>query len=188
MTKFYIGDWHYNHENAIKFDARPFCDVSDMNKQLVTNWNKVVTNNDIVYIVGDMFWKVSQENVKNVIDSLHGEKILIAGNHDNTSYYKYFKKVSEYMDIKDNNHHIILCHYPIVFYRNHYYKDDSQRTYHFYAHVHNTWEYEATKRSIAMLEKEYNTGCYAYNVGAMMPWINYTPRTMEEIITKGQRY
>lgn len=32
------------------------------------------------------------------------------------------------------------------------------------------------------MEELYTTPCQMFNVGAMMPWMDYTPRTLDEII------
>ena len=32
-----------------------------------------------------------------------------------------------------------------------------------------------------LLEELYCRKCNMFNIGAMMPWMNYTPRTLEEI-------
>jgi len=33
-----------------------------------------------------------------------------------------------------------------------------------------------------LMENLYDRQCEMYNVGAMMPWMDYTPRTLDEII------
>lgn len=42
------------HENAIKFDHRPFESVQEMHEVILKNWNDRVTNGDFVYLLGDM--------------------------------------------------------------------------------------------------------------------------------------
>ena len=38
------------------------------------------------------------------------------------------------------------------------------------------------ERDKFLMQELYNRPCFMYNVGAMMPWMNYTPRTLDEII------
>ena len=58
MSKiFFTSDLHFGHKNIIKFDNRPFFDVSDMNKELIKRWNNKVTKDDVVYVCGDFIWK-----------------------------------------------------------------------------------------------------------------------------------
>ena len=54
--KFYISDLHIDHANILGFDNRPFKDVEEMNNELIHRWNDVVSDGDLVYILGDMFW------------------------------------------------------------------------------------------------------------------------------------
>lgn len=177
--KFYIADWHYGHENIIYFDNRPFKNVKEMNEALINNWNSAVSPADITYILGDMFWCLTDEAI-NVLDKLNGTKFLIKGNHDRCTDKKFinkFAKVTDYMEIKDDNRNVILCHYPINCFKNHFYG-----TYHLYGHVHSSFEYNITEHNKYLMEELYGISCKMYNVGVMMPYMNYTPRTLDEIL------
>lgn len=183
MNKFYIADWHYNHANAIAFDNRPFTSVEEMNESLIQRWNNVVGDEDTVYILGDMFW-CKQEEAMPVLDKLKGKKILIKGNHDkcnNTDFAKKFEKITEYMEIKDGDRNIVLCHYPIPCFKNHFYG-----WYHLYGHVHSSFEWNMMQNVKFQMKALYDKRCKMYNVGAMMDYIDYTPRTLSEIISKGR--
>lgn len=180
MKNFYIADWHYNHKNILDLDNRPFKDVEEMNKALVERWNNTVTNEDVVYSLGDMFWcnpDISME----IMDQLNGTKVLIRGNHDkkNAALEKKFDKVADYLEIIDGKQHVVLSHYPIPCFKNHYYG-----WYHLYGHVHNSFEYNMMKRTKYLMEELYGKQCKMFNVGAMMSYMDYTPRTLDEIIKK----
>ena len=75
MSKFYISDLHFDHKNVIPYDNRPFYNVEEMNKTLIDNWNSVVTKNDCVYILGDMFW--NNNNAENILSQLMYLNLLI---------------------------------------------------------------------------------------------------------------
>lgn len=81
---YYIADMHFGHENVIRFDNRPFADTEEMDKCMISYWNSRVTNNDTVYILGDIFWGNEKLSIK-IINQLKGHKILIKGNHDRVS-------------------------------------------------------------------------------------------------------
>lgn len=85
---FLIGDTHFSHRNIIKYCNRPFLDVDDMNEQLIKNWNKVVSANDIVYVVGD-FALCGKQKIIEIGQRLNGRKRLILGNHDQASMETY---------------------------------------------------------------------------------------------------
>ncbi len=179
QKKFYISDWHYGHNNCLAFDDRPFTSLEEMNQALIDRWNSVVSPGDIVYVLGDMFWCKESEAIP-VLDSLAGEKFLIKGNHDrvdSAQFKEHFVKIDEYMEIVDGDRRIVLCHYPIPCFKNHYYG-----WYHLYGHVHNSFEYMMMEHDKFLMKELYDKPCKMFNVGAMMPYMDYTPRTLDEII------
>lgn len=67
-----------------------------MNNALVSNWNKVVAPNDIVFHLGD-FCFGDRKTWKSFCSKLNGTKYLIQGNHDreNEIYYEGFELVCD---------------------------------------------------------------------------------------------
>lgn len=178
--KYYISDLHIGHKSIIAFDQRPFFDLNEMHETIIKNWNSVVSNNDEVYILGDFAWK--NELALEVLRQLKGKKYLILGNHDrvNTEFEKHFVWVKELETIKDGDTNIVLCHYPIAHWRNADYG-----YVHLYGHIHTGRDYEPFKEYTAKMKaREIPKGTIpyeCYNVGCMMPYMNYTPRTLKEI-------
>ena len=80
--KYYISDLHLLHENAIKYDHRPFDSIQEMHEAIMKNWNDRVTNGDIVYILGDISLRGKNEDLIAFVARLKGRKVLIKGNHD----------------------------------------------------------------------------------------------------------
>ena len=78
---FFTSDTHFGHKNIIKYCNRPFSDIDEMNKVLINNWNKVVSEGDIVFHLGDFafggfpLWE-------SIRSRLNGSIYLIRGNHD----------------------------------------------------------------------------------------------------------
>lgn len=178
--KFYISDWHYGHKNCLAFDNRPFTTIEQMNTALVERWNSVVKPGDSVYVLGDMFW-CNADTAIPILNSLAGEIFLVKGNHDRCHIKRFvdqFVKVSEYMEIEDKDRKVVLCHYPIPCFKNHFYG-----WYHLYGHVHNSFEYNMMEHTKFLMKELYDRQCNMFNVGAMMPWMDYTPRTLNEIIS-----
>lgn len=189
---YYIADCHLFHDNVIKFDNRPFNTIEDMNKTIIDNWNARVQKNDHVYILGDFIWK-KRSAWPEIINSLKGRKTLIIGNHDPREYSLEIKKcfdgITDYKEISESNKKIILCHYPIPFHKH----DNREDYYMLYGHVHNSREFEYLKQ----LRKEIRKRSFQkegrplgnfINVGCMMPWMDYTPRTLGEIIAGDDEY
>jgi calcineurin-like phosphoesterase family protein len=177
--KLYIADWHYGHANCIYFDARPFKDVEEMNKELVRRWNEAVNLCDTVYVLGDMFWCKGEEAIA-VLKQLNGNIILVKGNHDrchDNRFAREFAKIDDYLEVDDNGRKIVLSHYPIPCYKNHFYG-----WLHLYGHVHTSFEWNMMEHNKYLMEELYTRPCEMYNTGAMLPYMDYTPRTLDEII------
>ena len=177
---YYIGDLHFNHKNIINLDSRPFNDIEEMENILIKNWNSVVKSNDHVYILGDFCWGKVDKWVE-LLDKLNGLKYLIIGNHDDfktvNKIRDKFVGVYNYLEIKDQGYKLVLCHYPIASWNGMY-----KGTIHLYAHVHNTSDNDLYKAHLKSLEDVVDPPLQAYNVGCMIDYMNYTPRTLEEII------
>lgn len=75
-----ISDTHFFHSKIIEYTNRPFESVEHMNKVLVRNWNELISQDDIVYHLGD--FAMGKENVAELVQQLNGKIILIVGNHD----------------------------------------------------------------------------------------------------------
>ncbi|WP_455190555.1 metallophosphoesterase [Eubacterium ramulus] len=103
--KYYISDLHLFHENAIKFDHRPFASIQEMHEVILKNWNDRVTNGDFVYILGDVSLRGKNEDLIAFVACLKGRKVLIRGNHDDVSDYRYqqlFTEICDYKEIYDS--------------------------------------------------------------------------------------
>lgn len=191
MTNFYISDLHIGHENILRFENRPFADINEMNNKIIENWNSRVCNSDTVYILGDFIWAKETEWPA-IVGSLAGNKVLIRGNHDPKQFSaatkRMFQEITDLKENKDSGKHVVMCHYPIPFFR----ADFAPTAFMLYGHVHQTIEYEY----IAKLRREIKSNAAGHstpngnfiNVGCMMPYMNYTPRTLDEIIEGDARY
>lgn len=172
---FYIGDWHYGHANIIAYDNRPFQSIGEMNEVLIQKWNSKVQDGDTVYVLGDMFWR--PRDAADVMGRLKGSKVLIRGNHD-SSPSDQFTQVASYLEVSDNGRLVVLCHYPVLGHR-----DMFRGAVHLYAHVHTGYDWHILEDTKSRLEALYERPMAMYNTGAMMPWMGYEPRTLDEIQT-----
>ena len=182
---FFISDLHFGHTNVLKFDNRPYFTIEDHDANLIERWNHAVCNDDVVYILGDVSWHDAGKTIE-ILNSLNGSKHLIVGNHDkqllkNKKFRDCFLDISDYKEIDLNagrgNYNIVLCHYPIPCFNRHYYG-----AYHLYGHVHNSFEWNMMEHLKAEMTQLYSKPCNMYNVGCMIPYMDYTPRTLEAIL------
>lgn len=187
--QYYIADCHFGHNNVLRFDNRPFKDIEEMENVMVGNWNSVVRLDDTVYILGDFCWGKADEWLR-IVKKLKGNKVLIEGNHDlrnpPAELKSLFADIKPYKEVTDNGRQVILCHFPIPFYRH----SSAKLYFMLCGHVHNTAENEFLEKwtkEMRETQGEFNGLPFSnrgqiYNVGCMMPWVGYTPRTLDEII------
>ncbi len=170
---FLTSDCHFNHENILKYeDSRGFNSIEEMNEKIIENWNSVVQDEDLVYILGDMFMG-SLEGIDEIMPRLKGRKYLVIGNHDTRprveKMAQYLEGYSEMITIRiPKKRRATLCHYPM---REWYNKDNG--SYHFYGHVHGN-----EHRGGLNLEKG------SFHVG--MDTNNLTPITLEYAIEQAK--
>ena len=185
MSIYFTSDMHIGHNNVLTFDNRPFKNTDEMEEQLIKKWNDKVNPNDTVYCLGDIFW-CNDQKAYEILGTLKGKKILIPGNHQkgvkDMRNRKMFESISDYIETRIDGQDIIMSHYPIFSWRSMRYG-----AIHLYGHVHNTEEQRLYEQHIKLL-RSYELPCLAYNVGCMMPYMNYEPQDLETILEKGEEY
>lgn len=178
---FFISDLHFGHKNILSFDNRPFSSIEEHDEFLINSWNNKVGIDDDVWILGDISWYNSTKTIE-IFNQLNGIKHLCKGNHDskllkNRQVQNLFVEICDYKEIQiENSVGIVICHYPIPCYNNHFYG-----WYHLYGHVHSSFEWNMMERNRYEMTELYNKTCKMYNVGCMMPYMNFEPKTLTEI-------
>ena len=184
---FYISDLHFGHANVLSYDNREFPDIETHDRSLIEKWNEAVSPSDTVWILGDISWYGSKKT-EEILDSLNGTKNLCVGNHDgrilkSPEVRSRFAEIVPYKEItEDSGFGIVLCHYPIPCFNNHYYE-----WIHLYGHVHNSFEENMMRHVAYQMKKLYDKPCNMFNVGCMMPYMNYRPRTLSDIMMFASR-
>lgn len=173
--KFYISDLHIGHKNVIRYDDRPFDSLEEMKRALLCNWNAAVGKKDEVYVLGDFFW--NRQDAEEMLPQLHGSIYLIRGNHDRLtdSMRERFACVQDYAEIKDGDAFVVLCHYPIA-----HWKKSDHGAVHLYGHIHLGRDHRSFGEYVALMRRK-GVPYECHNVGCMLPYMAYTPRTLEEI-------
>ena len=166
---YYTSDLHIGHKNSIQFDNRPFADVDEMEREIISRWNKKVNDEDDVYIVGDIFYHYKNDK-EEFRRKLNGKLHLIVGNHDyemlNTgAALDCFESVDNLKLIIDDGRKVVVCHFPIVSWNMKHHG-----AYHIYGQVHS----KIDEDTLFMMKQER-----AFNAGCMIN--NYEPCTLEEL-------
>lgn len=146
----------------------------------------MVEIDDEVWILGDISWYNATKTIE-IFNQLNGIKHLCIGNHDkkllkSREVRNLFVEIVDYKEIRfSDGIGIVLSHYPIPCYNNHYYG-----WYHLYGHVHNSFEWNMMQHIQYEMKELYNKECNMFNVGCMMTYMDYTPKTLKEIIENVQ--
>lgn len=84
----FTSDLHLGHKNVLTFCNRPFKTVQEMSAGLIQAWNENVNDDDIVFILGDVFWFNNSQEIKKFFKSVKGKHIyIVEGNHDDFEGY-----------------------------------------------------------------------------------------------------
>ncbi len=194
---YYISDLHFfcssqTKDGAVNYDNRPFQNIAEMHDFILKRWNEKITNGDTVYILGDIALRGKNDALIALVAQLKGRKVLIEGNHDDLTDLRYkqlFVEICDYKEITDHYEQqaqkLVLCHYPILMW-----KGQHKGTILLYGHTHNSVENTFFRECIAKinaseelsLRRHGGSEVRAYNVGCMMDYMGYEPRTLKEII------
>lgn len=131
---YFTSDTHFNHTNIISYCQRPFKNVDEMNERIIANWNEVVSEDDIIFHLGDFCLGGAAEWTR-LLDRLNGKIYLIMGNHDRKNirqgFMDRFEHVAMQMHIEVGKQRIYLNHYPFLCFEGGY-KD----VWQLFGHVH----------------------------------------------------
>ncbi len=135
---FFTSDIHMSHKNILSYCSRPFKTVEEMNEGLLTNWNKVIPKDGVVFVLGDVSFDKDITKTICWINQLNGVKHLIKGNHDthvsDAVWQQCFETVSDIKEIQvGSSKKIVLCHYPMVSWNG-----SHRGSWQLYGHVHGT--------------------------------------------------
>lgn len=171
VLNYYISDLHFGHANIIRLCNRPYNTVQEMDEDLINKWNSVITDDDDVYILGDLIFRA--DDPEKYLKALKGRLHIIRGNHDkflnNPGYRRYFESIDQYKELVDNGKRVVLFHFPIAEWNGYY-----GGAIHLYGHIHNSRN--KTSQTMDNIEN-------CYNVGADV--LDFVPRTLAELIERG---
>jgi calcineurin-like phosphoesterase family protein len=132
---YFTSDLHLGHKNIIKYCNRPFLNVEEMNETIINNWNNKITNEDIVYNIGDFCFG----DASYFLSKLNGNKHLLLGDHDKQinnglkklAYIHKEKIIEIPIEVNNKKQLIILCHWCMrTWPKSHY------NSWHLFGHSH----------------------------------------------------
>lgn len=194
---YYISDLHFFcgsqiESGRINYDNRPYQTLEEMHEDMKKKWNRKVTNADTVYILGDIGMRGHSEELIALVAQLKGRKVLVKGNHDDLSDYRLqqlFFDIADYKEVSDSfkgkSYKLALSHYPILLWNGQH-----KGRILLYGHTHVTyedWFFQKCVRDMnadPRLHHEGEQEFLAINVGCMMPYMDYEPRSLREILNQ----
>jgi len=170
--KYLIADHHWGHGGIIKNTQRPFESIHEMNEYMIEMWNSVVGEDDEVYHLGDMSYKINPRLFGEILERLNGKIYLINGNHDKIKLIDRFKDRFEWVkdyyrfpyEYKNEIYDMILFHYPIYSWNRMW-----KGSIHVHGHTHNN-----------SIDFDMKNPGRSVNVGVEL--LNYKPISIEELI------
>lgn len=137
---YWTSDNHFHHIQSFLFkDARGYSTIQEHDEDLIKNWNNTVSNEDIVFNLGDFYlYSDKPEDSLNILRRLNFQTLyMLWGNHNasvkqlyqteiksqyginDVEIYPIIKNlgnkqivfVGEYLESFINNQHIVMSHY-----------------------------------------------------------------------------
>ena len=137
---FVTSDLHFCHDREFVWGARGYADVNEMNEAQVRKWNEVVTDEDEVWVLGDLMLGDFEQGLS-YLKQLKGKIHVCLGNHDTSKREKAYRdlgwdvQLCARMKYKKNSFY--LSHYPTITH-NIDEKELWQVVVNLYGHTHQT--------------------------------------------------
>lgn len=107
MSTYITSDIHFGHVNIVKYTGRPYADVDEMNEAFVSNFNSVLTDEDLLIIVGDAAMGHRADTLR-LFSDIAGTKLLVTGNHDYVHPMHSDKMVEKWMPVYEEHFDAIV--------------------------------------------------------------------------------
>lgn len=173
MGKVFItSDWHFCHDREFIYKPRGFSSVEKMNEEIIARYNEVVSDDDDVYVLGDLMLGDTEKGLE-CVRRLKGRLHVVLGNHDTDSrIHKYEDDLPNVVEItyatkiKYKKFHFFMAHFPAMT-GNLENENLAQMTLDLFGHTHSS-------------SKFYNDIPYMYNVAVDAH--NCYPVDLDEVI------
>lgn len=116
---FFTSDLHLGHDKPFIYEARGFENIEEHDIALINNWNKIVSDDDDVFLLGDVVVGSIATGI-NHLKMLRGKIHIVRGNHDTDAKIakylecKHVVEVAESIRLKVGHRTLLLTHYPLM--------------------------------------------------------------------------
>lgn len=141
MSKVFLtSDLHFGHDREFIWKVRRYDSIQEMNEDYVCKWNATISDEDDVYILGDLMLG-SVENI-GYLERLNGKIHIVLGNHDTATRENMYRELPNVVEVaevgirlKYKKYHFVLTHYPMLT-GNLERESLKQMSCNFYGHTH----------------------------------------------------
>ena len=116
---YFASDPHFAHNKEFLYGPRGFTNIEEHDEALIGNWNSIINDDDVVYVLGDIMLKDNDAGLE-CWNQLRGQKKVIWGNHDSIVKQELIAaspntEILGYATvIKAVSHNFYLSHYPTL--------------------------------------------------------------------------
>ena len=130
MSVYFTSDLHFGHELVLKKypNFRKGSNAAEMDENLITAWNALVTPEDLVYNLGDVSFHKDFAHTCELLRRLNGQHFLVRGNHDEQIVARknellsrrkadgnfMFEQITDYAFVRLGLASAALSHYPMI--------------------------------------------------------------------------
>lgn len=176
---YFTSDLHLGHDRFFIWYQRGFKSVEEMNEGIISRWNSRITDEDDVYILGDLVMG-GVENVE-MLERLNGKLHIIFGNHDGPKKREAYAELDNVIEcgwateLKYRKYTFFLSHYPTMVINDEIKDLNSLREcpLNLFGHTHQE------------LSNFYNDDCRMYHVGVDSH--NCYPVAIDDVINSMKR-
>lgn len=171
---YFISDLHFNHDKEFLYGYRGFDSIEEHNKEIVKRFNSKVSDDDTVYILGDVAMGDMDSSIE-LLKQLKGHKHLIRGNHCTNAKVARFIEENIFESIQYATQ---IKYGKFIFYLSHYeaglgpYEGEMGKIWCLHGHTH-------SKNIFNDFAKNYNVAPEAHDC---------YPVEIEEIIADIRKY
>lgn len=163
MSIYFTSDLHFNHNKEFVWKERGFSSVAEMNEAILKNFNSIVTNEDDLYILGDLMLEDNEKGLE-LLGQLPGKIHIILGNHDTNSRIKLYKQLPNVIEItygariRYHKWSFFLSHYPTLVNNM-----DGRKMWNISGHTHSNDKFEKADNFIYNVAVDAHS-CYPVSI------------------------
>lgn len=140
MAVYFISDLHIGHNKEFLYLPRGFDNIQEHDKAILENWNRTVSEDDDVYLLGDVMLNDMEHGLE-ILRKLKGHIHIIRGNHDTDEKIKHYVELDNVVEVvaaaylKAGKIPLYLSHFPTLV-SNKMLKKKSHPLVNLYGHTH----------------------------------------------------